>query len=432
MGIRVEHNPSPVAVGMAAYMAGRGKSRQRQQKYMLNFAQNQARIQARQRVPAGRQGRIPLGQQGQIPAGRQGRIPAGQQPPLKYSDPLAEAAGRGREAKSPLEQGMGRADAQRIGAQRKANARAIRMGKPIPYPEAERQPLAPVDPKLAAEQRKIDQEKIRNDREREEAEAVADLAFQRKTDPGLIPAIPNHLVGTSAGAALNKLNAWELKFRGSRDFDADDEATLDALNEFAARRRKILSEAPPAPSRAEKENEEIGYLDDETGKWHDEPGPGRTATYYDSREPVKTETPETPEQKAAADEMEAYRDAKKKQEDALDKAAQKLAMEGIFGEDHPKATPAERLQIARKELEGFFPVPEPPASAAQEGAQDQRFLPPPPITKWDQPADPQAQANPDVDPRAFVNSLKEKVARGEQLTPQEIATLRLYRERLAK
>ncbi len=42
MAIRIEHQPSPGVVGMAAYAAGRGKARQRQRKDLLNFYRDEA------------------------------------------------------------------------------------------------------------------------------------------------------------------------------------------------------------------------------------------------------------------------------------------------------------------------------------------------------------------------------------------------------
>lgn len=48
MAIRVEHQPSGGAVGMAAYASGRGKARERKQKYAMDQWQNQQQLQARQ------------------------------------------------------------------------------------------------------------------------------------------------------------------------------------------------------------------------------------------------------------------------------------------------------------------------------------------------------------------------------------------------
>ncbi len=45
MGIRVEHQPSAFAVGMAAYLAGRGKAKQRQQKQALDLHRDNQRMQ---------------------------------------------------------------------------------------------------------------------------------------------------------------------------------------------------------------------------------------------------------------------------------------------------------------------------------------------------------------------------------------------------
>ena len=94
MAIRIEHQPSPAVVGMAAYATGRGKYRQRQ-KYQA------ARGAAIQRDPFGGQA-------------------AGQQAAGEWIDPLAAA-------QTP-------ADRMMIKAQRRENARAQRMGKGVVHP----------------------------------------------------------------------------------------------------------------------------------------------------------------------------------------------------------------------------------------------------------------------------------------------------------
>lgn len=47
MAIRVEHQPSGAVVGLAAYMGGRGKARQRQQKYAMDLYRDERRMQGR-------------------------------------------------------------------------------------------------------------------------------------------------------------------------------------------------------------------------------------------------------------------------------------------------------------------------------------------------------------------------------------------------
>jgi hypothetical protein len=49
MAIRVQHSGSPGAVGMAAYMAGRGRAREREKKHLLDIAQQQTQVRERRR-----------------------------------------------------------------------------------------------------------------------------------------------------------------------------------------------------------------------------------------------------------------------------------------------------------------------------------------------------------------------------------------------
>ncbi len=140
MAIRIEHQPSGAAVGMAAYATGRGRARQRQQKNALDMWQEERREQRRSgniyRRAMGRSRTQQLGQQ------QQGT----------WEDPLALAVAGAEDAKASGTDAFGQPmpgmedqrkssikKAVQIKAQRKANARALRMGKPIPFPEAEMQ-----------------------------------------------------------------------------------------------------------------------------------------------------------------------------------------------------------------------------------------------------------------------------------------------------
>ena len=50
MGIRLEHQPSPGVIGMAAYATGRGKARQRQRKDLLDFYRDEANRRERRQA----------------------------------------------------------------------------------------------------------------------------------------------------------------------------------------------------------------------------------------------------------------------------------------------------------------------------------------------------------------------------------------------
>lgn len=126
MGIRIEHQPSLAAVGMAAYMGGRGKARQRQQQQVLDLYRDQQRLGYRAHLAGMRQGGV---------GARAQRGIGVQAPGAMIADPFAKAM----EAEDSQE-------AVRIQTQREANARAGRMGKPIPYPDAEPKMLPPPDP----------------------------------------------------------------------------------------------------------------------------------------------------------------------------------------------------------------------------------------------------------------------------------------------
>ncbi len=82
MAIRIEHQPAGAAVGMAAYAAGRGKTRQRQQKYALDLWKDERRTQARREERmAGFKYRAAL--EGRREQATQERFEAGQEATMK-------------------------------------------------------------------------------------------------------------------------------------------------------------------------------------------------------------------------------------------------------------------------------------------------------------------------------------------------------------
>jgi hypothetical protein len=151
MTIRFEHQPSGAAVGMAAYAAGRNKARQRRQKDVMAMLEEQRR--------RGNIYRTALG------GGRGGQRLAQQQG--EWVDP----------SENPFLMAEERVN---IEAQRRANDRALRLGKPVPHPEVEMQFTA------APTKEEIEQQKFERDvryeqrlHERGRQEKAEDLAAKQ-------------------------------------------------------------------------------------------------------------------------------------------------------------------------------------------------------------------------------------------------------------
>ena len=156
MAIRVSHQPSGAAVGMAAYATGRGRARQRQQKNALDMWQEERREQRR----SGNIYRNAIG-------GRRARQVGQQQQVTGWKDPLETALS----GDVPFgEEDTRSKKAVQIKAQRKTNARALRMGKPIPFPEAEMQfTPAPTEAEVRRQQKLEDRDEGREYREGQDA-----------------------------------------------------------------------------------------------------------------------------------------------------------------------------------------------------------------------------------------------------------------------
>ncbi len=176
MAIRVSHQPSGAAVGMAAYATGRGRARQRQQKNALDMWQEERREQRR----SGNIYRNAIG-------GRRARQVGQQQQQGTWTDPLALAVAGAEDATASGTDAFGRPvpgmidqskssrkKAVQIKAQRKANARALRMGKPEPYPEAEMQFTPAPTKEEVRRQQKLD------DRDENRKYAEGQKALDRK------------------------------------------------------------------------------------------------------------------------------------------------------------------------------------------------------------------------------------------------------------
>jgi hypothetical protein len=152
MAIRIEHQPAGGAVAAAAYATGRNRARQRRLEDFLEMWEK-----------GRRRGNIYRNAMG----GGAQRI--GQQQQGEWEDPLASAT-------SPEER-------VRIAAQRRANARALRLGQAVPYQEAEMQ-FRPAPTKEELEEQRwirgIEHEQDIHERNR--MESAEDLAERRTFD----------------------------------------------------------------------------------------------------------------------------------------------------------------------------------------------------------------------------------------------------------
>ena len=157
MVIRIVHQPSGAAAGMAGYMTGRGKARQRQQKYSMDLWEQERKIQARQQQQfAGAKYRAALG-------GTRGQGGVGQQAAGQWEDPfeLAVAAGDTKKA-------------VQIKAQRKRDARRQRLGEDPLYPEAQQKFLPAPTKEQVRRKQELEDKKLAREQK------VADTAAQRK------------------------------------------------------------------------------------------------------------------------------------------------------------------------------------------------------------------------------------------------------------
>lgn len=164
MAIRVLHQPAGSAVGAAAYMAGLGAGAERRRKYAMDMWQDERRLQARREdLEMGYKYRSALGGRRGLPrmagggavalAGGGAVMPANAQREgllyLDEQDPSLLTPGQQvtlrREQRALAQSGPG-SPGQRVQnrAQDDANARAMRQGRPLPYPERIPQPVIPL------------------------------------------------------------------------------------------------------------------------------------------------------------------------------------------------------------------------------------------------------------------------------------------------
>lgn len=263
MAIRILHQPAGAAVGAAAYAAGQGKARQRQQKYAMDLMRDERHIQARREELKYRAALGGVAGVGQRRLGQQAQA-AGE-----MVDP---AAGMTPQALVQLE------------SQRKANERDRRAGRAPSHPEAEPQFVpAPTKEQIAREQELKDRKRGRRqelaDEERERGQQLEDQgqAFRRSMILKNARKVPEHLEGTPEGAQLRKLYEGRMQLRGKHDFDPNRQETQDALSEVDSEITEIL-EDNPEPSAVDEYNRTVAYMDERgnlSNEWGEGSIPGR-------------------------------------------------------------------------------------------------------------------------------------------------------------
>ena len=250
MGIRIEHSASPAAVGMAAFATGRGKARQRQQKYSFDLARDQQRIQSRQQglkyraVAGGRQ--------------RLQQNPFGQQAAGVWEDPLAGATGQA---------------AVQIRSQQEANARARRLGKPEPSPGAD--PIftpAPTRDEIRRGQVLFDEDRERQ-QQLEDAAATRTVAGRKARATSLRSLMPDFDVDPAISGQLNQdLAEIEAALNGNQ-VDFNDPGQAAAVEEkIEAYKKTVAGLRPPDPNA-------LGLVLDEETQRYRSPREGERATH---------------------------------------------------------------------------------------------------------------------------------------------------------
>ncbi len=344
MAIRILHQPSGAAVGAAAYATGQGKARQRKQKYAMDLMRDERRIQARQEGFKYRAAALGGG------AGRQrmGQQRLGQQAAGTWKDPLTAAVGKAREVGQQIDttpdvdslagvkqllrpmRKAASSSAVQIKAQRRANDRARRMGKPDPYPEAEPQFEAAETKEEARRREELEdrdweakEEERINKREFGEAQDVAEAAAQRARDAELENdrQAGKLVYSKRAQTEIDKLDKDLIEVRKDKTLNAEQKT--EATEDINERRREINRwglETPEDPNRH-------GWNLDESGNLvKAEPGRPADFTYVSGQDTEPQPTPfyqaKMDAEKAGKEENQARQKEEQVRRRGLEKEAQ--------------------------------------------------------------------------------------------------------------
>ncbi len=331
MAIRIEHSASPAAVGMAAFAAGRGKARQRQQKYSFDLARDQQRIQSRQQ---GLKYRAVAG------GARQQRLqqnPFGQQAAGEWSDPLVGASGQ---------------DAVQIRSQQEANARARRLGKPEPSPGID--PIftpAPTRDEIRRGQVLFDEDRERQ-QQLDDVAATRTVAGRKARATSLRSLMPDFDVDPAISGQLNQdLAEIEAALNGNQ-VDFNDPGQAAAVEEkIEAFKATVAGLRPPDPNA-------LGLVLDEETQRYRSPREGERATHIGGPGEFPQPIPEIAAQeeaKVAAAAEAAEKQADQAQKDAdykrgrIDKLQDKI--DELRGKDKPPAKQIKAIEARITKLQ---------------------------------------------------------------------------------
>jgi len=431
MGITFRHDAAAGLIG--AYAAGQSARRRRGQKYAMDMLQKQQ--QHRQRMRA---------------TGVKRRALAGPQAEGQWNDPLAPAGLEGQDAVT-----------QR--AQRRGRARKYRMGKDVP---AEWQPQFTSQDEIDAKreqdedkrqwERKVADEKARDQRELGQSQEAAAAAREHAEDMQIDRGLQSGKLVLSP-FAQNKIREARDEYvqaeaSGRNTPEQLDEARMKT--EERIRKLKRTGASPPEqPSDIDRAGQTAGYFQD--GKFVQGARPGGRPEYQaiDGKFvpiPPPAETSDQIEQKARQEQQAEYQKYVRGRRDKIIDDWRTAKTKDTYKDNKKTVDDAFRADLYALERERVAQqvVPQQP----QPQAQVQPLSPHQRAVAGQQPAwnRPQARQQPrqrlvvgpalsvgqqrivDQRDQTFVQSMTAKKARGEELTPQEIGTLRTMRERMAR
>lgn len=269
-------------------------------------------------------------------------------------DPAANAAEQARLAgqrfgSGDVGQQAAALTARQMQAKQRANARALRMGKAIPHPDAMPEMTAGVTRTEAHADRQMQQRRgfELEDAVRRRAEDIEDqdLQFRRAELDEYIPPIPKHLEGTEHERDLRRLNEAERALRSERDFDQEDPEIKSRIKKIRKQRAKKLAEAGPEPDPAEGFNKRVRVWDQGLGQLVP-PAPGERPDFFLDDNDMPVPFPESPREQEDALEKEKKTQEEKERKDDLRNYMRELEKErrsALFDGNVPNQAKANAL-----------------------------------------------------------------------------------------
>lgn len=336
MAIRVLHQPAGSAVGAAAYMAGLGAGAERRRKYAMDMWQDERRLQARREdLEMGYKYRSALGGRRGLPrmagggavalAGGDGgalQVPpemAAQQAAAQQANLLmtpAQRVAQRREDIATAKSGPGTPEQRVLNRnQDEANARAMRQGRPLPYPH--RVPVTAAPLTEAQQQRQWDLEDARTTREQQLADRDEGRQYEEKQ------------LSEQAKKKLEALDAAVADMAANPDFDEEQK------KEFYWRVAQEKAGIQSTASLPRPEQRDVPWEDGQQEQYFDKKlGPGvykdlrsrGIVPYLDSKGEMQFfESKSQPQAQVQADEQLKKRDEQLKKRMEYQEKLQSLA-----------------------------------------------------------------------------------------------------------